>query len=322
MATNLSVYIPNVGEKEALRAILLNEPLVVGLYKVAVIPDGNTVFTTLTEMPTGGGRAYAPKELTNTIVEDAQAADKWFLYTNSTGKGEGDYSNTPLSWTFNALDLADGNTVYGVFAYTWVLPFNQGSKEIKVGDTVEATSGATGIVTAVCLQSGTWEAGTAAGVLNIKTKTGTFTNGEDIWVKGEIATLVAAPTAAGNTYSVGDTFKIVQTGADGAVGVVISLTGGDNSPVATIGVNPGSGGRNYTTGAGKATAKLNGDGNDALTVEIASLSTAAYAKTNTGATADATQKLMAVWPYATGIPITLNGQTITFDLKMALATGT
>ena len=322
MATNLSVYIPNVGEIEALKAILLNEALVVGLYKVAIIPDGNTVITTLTEMPSGSSRAYVQKELTNVIVEDALAADKWFLYTNATGKGEGAYSNTPLSWTLNSYDLADGNTVYGVFAYTWVLPFKEGSKEIKVGDTVQATSGATGIVTGVCLQSGTWAAGTAAGKLNIKTKTGTFTDGENIWVKGEIALLVASPTAAGDVYSIGDTFKIVQSGADGGIGTVISLTGGDNSPVATIGVNPGHGGRNYTTGAGKVTAKLNGGGNDALTVEIASLATAAYAKTDTGVTADATKKLLAVWPYATGVPITLDGQTITFDLKMALATGT
>lgn len=322
MATNLQVYVPNVGEIEALKAILLTEAMVMGLYKVAIIPDGNTTVLTLTEMPTGGGRAYAQKELTNAIVEDALAADKWFLYTNALGKGEGAYHNGVLSWVLNAFDLADANTVFGVFAYTWVLPFKEGAKEIKVGDTVQATSGATGIVTGVCVQSGTWAAGTAAGYLNIKTKTGTFTDSENLWIKGEIATLVASPTAAGDVYSVGDTFKIVQTGAQEGVGFVLSLTGGDNSPVATIGVNPGHGGRNYTTGAGKATAKLNGGGNDALTVEIASLATAAYAKTNTGVTADAHKKLMSVWPYATGIPITLDGQTITVDLKMALATGT
>jgi hypothetical protein len=322
MATNLSVYVPNEGEKEALKAILQTEALVVGLYKTAIIPDGNTTFLTLTEMPTGGGRGYVAKELTNDLVEAALAANKWFIYTNALGKGEGAYHNAPLSWSFNAVDVADVNTVYGVFAYTWVLPFDNGSKEIKVGDTVQATGGATGIVTGVCVQSGTWAAGTAAGYLNIKTKTGTFADGEDIWVKGEISVLVAAPTVAGDTYSVGDTFKIVQTGADGAVGVVLSLTGGDNSPVATIGVNPGAGGRNYTVGAGKVTAKLNGGGNDALTVEIAALATAAYAKTNTGATADAHKKLMAVWPHATGTLIDTEGQAITFDLKMALATGT
>lgn len=320
MATNLSVYIPNVGEIEALKAILQTDALIVGLYKVAIIPDGNTVFSTLTEMPTGGGRAYVQKELTNDIVESALTASKWLMYTNALGKGEGAYSNAPLSWVLNAADLADANTVYGVFAYCWTLPFKEGNREIPLGATVKSTGGGEGIVTGVCVQSGTWAAGTARGYLNIKTKTGTFVDGENIWVKGEIASLVAAPTAAGDTYSIGDTFKIITGGREG-VGFVLTLTGGDNTPVATIGVNPGYGGRDYTVGAGKATAKLNGGGNDALTVEIATLATAAYAKTDTGATADAYKKLMAVWPYATGIPITLDGQTITFDLKMALATG-
>jgi hypothetical protein len=324
MATNLSVYVPNVGEMEALKAILLTEALVLGLYKTAIIPDGNTVVATLNEMPTGGGRAYAQKELTNDLTEAALAASKWFMYTNPLGKGEGAYHNAPLSWVLNAADLADANTVYGVFAYTWVLPFKEGSREIKVGDTVQATSGATGIVTSVCVQSGGWAAGTAAGYLNIKTKTGTFTDGENIWIKGEIATLVASPTAAGDAYSVGDLFKIDDAvlAGEGAIGVVLSLTGGDNSPVATIGTVPGAGGRNYTVAAGQDTQKITGGGNDALAVEVASLATAAYAKTNTGVTADAHKKVMAVWPYATGIAITLEGQTITFDLKMALATGT
>ena len=318
MATNLQVYIPNVGEIEALKAILQTDALVIGLFKTAIIPDGNTVFSTLTEMPTGGGRAYAQKELTNDLTEAALTASKWYMYTNALGKGEGAYSNAVLSWVLNAVDLADANTVYGVFAYSWVLPFTTGTKEIKVGDTVEgATSGATGIVTGVRVFSGTWAAGSAAGELSIKTKTGTFVS-ENIRIKGEVLTFVAAPTAAGDLYSVGDTFKIVQTGADGAVGVVLTLTGGDNSPVATIGVAPGAGGRNYTAGAGKVTSKLVGGGNDALTVEIATLATAACAVV----AADANKKLMAVWAYATGIPITLDGQTITFDLKMALATGT
>ena len=321
MATNLTVYIPNTGELEALKAILQTEALVLGLYKVAIVPDGNTIFSTLTEMPSGSSRAYVPLELTNGIVESVATADKWYLHTNAAGKGEGAYHDEPLSWSFNSYDVADANTIYGVFAYTWVLPFDTGGKEIKVGDTIKgATSTATGIVTGVCLLSGTWGAGTAAGYLNIKTKTGTFQDNENIYVKGEIATLVAAPTAAGDTYSVGDLFKIATDG-EGAVGVVLSLTGGDNSPVATIGTVPGSGGRNYVIGTGKATTKITGGGDDALTVEVATLATAAYAATNTGVTADATKKLMAVWPYATGVAITVSGQTVTFDLKMALATG-
>jgi hypothetical protein len=259
--------------------------------------------------------------LSTDIVEDALAASKWFVYTNGSGRAEGAYSNAVLSFAFNANDVADVNTVQGLFAYTWVLPFDTGTREIKVGDTIKGgTSAATGIVTHVSLQSGTW-AGTAAGYLNIKTKTGTFIDGENIYVVGEIATLVAAPTAAGDVYSVGDLFHI--TGGDGkAVGVVLSLTGGDNSPVATIGTVPGHGGKGYSLGAGKATTKITGGGNDALTVEVASLATAAYAVTNTGVTADAHKRLIAVWAFASGVLIETDGQTVTWDMKLTLASGT
>ena len=322
MATNVNIYVPNVGEKEALKAILIQKGMVLGLYRTQIIPDGNTVFDTLTELPTGGGRGYAQKALTNVIVEDALAASKWFLSTNSSGKAEGAYDNAVQTWSFNAVDVADGYTYYGVFAYCWVLPFDGGSKEIKVGDTIKGgTSAATGLVTGVCVQSGTWGAGTAAGYLDIMTKTGTFQDGENIYVQGEILTFVAAPTAAGDLYSVGDTFK-VTTGGGGGIGTVMTLTGGDNTPVATINVNPGAGGRNYTVGAGKVTAKLVGGGNDALTVEIATLATAAYAVTNTGITADAHKRLLATWALAAGVAISTNGQSFTWDMKLALASGT
>lgn len=88
MATNVNVYAPNVGEIEALKAVLLNEALVLGLYKTQIIPDGNTVIGTLTELPTGSSRAYAEKELTNAIVENALAADKWYVSVNALGKAE------------------------------------------------------------------------------------------------------------------------------------------------------------------------------------------------------------------------------------------
>ena len=190
-----------------------------------------------------------------------------------------------LSFNFNANDVADVPRSMA-FAFSWFLPFDTGCKEIKVGDTIKGgTSGATGIVTRVCLPSGTWAAGTAAGYLNIKTKTGTFQDGENIYVVGEIATLVAAPTAAGDVYSVGDLFQI--TGGEGAVGVVLTLTGGDNTPVATIGIVPGAGGKGTPWAPARPPRRSPGGGNDALTVEVATLATAAYAVTNTGVTADA-----------------------------------
>jgi hypothetical protein len=37
MATNLNVYVPNIGEKEQLKAILLQKAMVLGLYKNQII---------------------------------------------------------------------------------------------------------------------------------------------------------------------------------------------------------------------------------------------------------------------------------------------
>lgn len=319
----MSWYVPNEGEKEWLKSFV---PLGVnlGLYSNLVVPDGSLTIASLTELLATGGRGYAPIALSRDLLETVETTAKWYISQDSAGKAKGQYglAATPQAWTFNAVDVADVTTVYGIFAYVWVLPFDTGVKEIKVGDTIKGgTSAATGLVTDVEVQSGTWAAGTAAGNLKIMTKTGTFQNNENIYVQGEIATFVAAPTAAGDTYSVGDTFKIVQSGADGGVGVVLTLTGGDNTPVATIGVNPGAGGRNYTVGAGKVTAKLNGGGNDALTVEIATLATAAYAQTNTLATADASKKIVGVEAFSAGTLIDTVGQQITalpiFNLSTA-----
>ena len=171
MATNVTIYVPNEGEKEALRAILKTKALVLGLYKNAVIGEGATIFESFTEWPSDGGRAYTRKELSIDLVENGVAADKWFLTTNALGRAEGQYSNAVLSWNFNAIDVADSASVYGVFAFSWFLPFNAGSKEIKVGDTVKgAISGATGPVIGVCLISvlGNWHRSPAAWTLRAK----------------------------------------------------------------------------------------------------------------------------------------------------------
>ncbi len=317
MATNVNIYVPNSGEKEALKALLLTKGMVLGLYKNQVQPDGNTIFDTLEELTAGGGRSYARKELSNAIVENALAADKWFVSINALGRAEGTYHNAVLSWVFNDVDVADGHTAYGVFAFSWVLPFDAGAKEIKVGDVVKgATSGATGIVTGVCVQSGTWAAGTAAGYLDIMTKTGTFVNDENILVSGEAGTLNATPTAGGTGYALGDLVEI-STGGAGARVVVTAAAAGVVSSV-----HLATGGKDYTTGTGKATTKITGAGNDDLTVNIEALASAAYAVTNTGVTADAHKRLLAVWAFAAGQAISQNGFSITWDHKVALASGT
>lgn len=197
----MSVYIPNVGEKEAIKAIAMQQALILGLYKNQIIPDGNTIFETLEEMPTGGGRGYANKALTNNIVEGAAMADKWAISINSSGKAEAQYSDAEQQWTFLAPDVADGNTVYGVFGYVLVLPFDAGSSEIKVGDTVAGqTSLATGVVTGIAVMSGTWGGSNAAGLMYIKTKTGTFQDNENLQVSG-------VTKAVSNTGATGDAHK-------------------------------------------------------------------------------------------------------------------
>lgn len=318
MATNVNIYVPNQGEKEALRAILKTKALVMFLYKNAVIGEGATLFESLTEWPADGGRAYARKELSIDLVEDAVAAAKWFLTTNSLGRAEGQYNNAVLSWAFNAVDVADGASVYGVGAFSWMLPFDGGAIEIKVGDKIKgATSGATGIVTGVCLTSGAWGAGTAAGVLDIMTKTGTFQDGENITIVGAIAT-VAVGAAPGTGYAVGDIFGITQAGAAGAKLVVATIGGGG----AVTGVVVVNGGHDFTVANALPTVKLTGGGDNALTINISTLAATVYAVTNTGATADAHKRLMAIWPFSTPLAIASDGQAATWDMKMALATGT
>jgi hypothetical protein len=316
VATNVTVYVPNEGEKENLRAILKTKPLTLFLYKASVIGEGALLFASLSEWTIGGGRAYARKDLGIDVVEDVATADKWFLTTNTLGRAEGQYSNAALSWTFNSFDVADGASVFGVGAFTWVVPFDAGAIEIKVGDKIKGVSSlATGIVTGVCLISGTWGGGTAAGYLDIMTKTGTFQDGESITVFGAI-NATSLGTAPGTNYAVGDTFNIIEAGASGGKGIVLTVNTG---AVVTFAItHPGTG---YTVANNKATTKITGSGNDALTIDVDSLAATVYATTNTGVTADAHKRLMAIWPFTSPLAIVSNGQALTWEMKQALATG-
>ena len=199
----MSLYVPNESELEMMRAILAVQAWVVGLYKNVVSPDGSMTMFQLEEMPTGSSRTYAQKALTQDFAA-ALAANKWYLSLNASGKAEGAYHDTFLEFEFAAADVADVNTVRGVFAFTWLLPFDAGlvAGPIKVGDTVTGAGGGSGVVTGVVVTSGTWAAGTAAGYLFIKTKTGTFANNEALSVG-------ATPMATSNTGTLfaGDAHK-------------------------------------------------------------------------------------------------------------------
>jgi hypothetical protein len=312
------IYVPLLGEKESLKSILASQPIVLGLYREQVVPDDNTIIGTLTELPTGGGRGYAPIELTKDLLESGAAvADKWTLSTDSNGKALGTYDNANQVWTFNAVDVADGYTAYGLFGYFWVLPFDAGAIEIKPGDVVEgATSGATGIVTSVLVYTGSWGAGTAAGDLRIMTKTGTFQDGENITISGAVAT--ATIDAAGTGYAVGDIFTITQEGAAGAKLVVTAVDayGGITDFVVV------DGGMGYSADTGLATVALTGSGNDDATIDIATLAATVYAVTNTGATADAIQKLLFVDAFTTPQPITPAGFQVSYPMALTLSTAT
>jgi hypothetical protein len=306
----VSIYVPNVGEMEMLKSIIESEALILGLYKTAVTPDGNTTIETLTPLTVTGG--YAPIALANDVCLDALTASKWYAAVDSNGRAAAQYNDVPVSWTFDSANVALGETAFGVYGYTIILPFDTGSKEIRVGDKIKSAAGATGIVTAVFLTSGSWGAGTAAGWLCIKTQTGTFVDSEALFKFGEVAT--ASLGAGGTGWAVGDIFTITQSGASGFLGVVASVNGG--AVVTFVVVDGGTG---YSTASTLPSPKITGSGVD-LTITIASIKSSAYALTNTGAAADAIKRLVFMEAFTTGYLIDTVGQKITYVPKITLST--
>lgn len=299
----------NIGELEALEALVSRKAMIVGLYKNSVVPtDGSLTIASLTEMPTGGGRGYAPIALPRTLNYTALALNQWYLSLNSSGKAQAQFSNVAQQWTMAAADVADGNTVQGMFVYCLKIPFITGTVEIKVGDTIKGvTSAATGIVTGVVLTSGTWALGTAAGYIYIETQTGTWQTAENITRQGAVATVTVV--AAGLNYAVGDIIQITQTGGS-SIKLVVSTIGGGG---AVTGVVVVSGGMGYALATGLPTTHLSGSGNDALTITIASLATTAYAvsATATQNSGDSWKELLGVNAMSSPTQITQVGQPIT-----------
>lgn len=83
-----------------------------------------------------------------------------------------------------------------------------------------------------------------------------------------ITSLAATPTVGGSGYAVGDSFNIT-TGGSGGKGRVTAVSGsGVVTQVALY-----AAGSSYSVGTGRATTILNGSGNNALTVNIASVGT-------------------------------------------------
>jgi hypothetical protein len=317
----MSVYIPNEAEKEALKAILLQQAIVIGLYKNQVIPDGNTIFSTLEEMPATDPTTYGYiRKYLNNVVKEAAAgvASMWTMSVNSAGKASAIYGAAALEWTFLAPDVALGNTVYGVFGYTLVLPFTTGVQPIRVGDVLRQ-SAVCAEVTGVNITSGSWAAGDAAGNLYLKNQSGTFLAGASLvgvsrpTATSEIKVLTATPPAGGTGYAVGDLF-IIGTGT-GGVGRVTAVSGGVVTAVELI-----TGGKDYTV-ATQATTKISGSGNDGLTVAVASLYTSGPAVVCATLAGDSSKKLVFVEALTTPIAITTLGQKISYQPTLTMSTG-
>jgi hypothetical protein len=209
-------------------------------------------------------------------------------------------------------------TVYGVFGYTISLPFTAGLQPIRAGHIVRQGA-VCAEVTGVNVVSGSWYLGTAAGYLYLKRQSGVFVAGAtlvDVFkdtATTEIDVLTAAPVVGGTGYAVGDLFTI-GTGS-GGVGRVTAVTLGVVTAVELL-----AGGRNYTV-ATHATVKINGAGDNALTVAVASLYTRGPAVAVATLAGDSSKKLMFCEALTTPIPITTLGQKISYTPTLTMSTG-
>lgn len=305
----MSAIIPNVGEQEMLRAVFGSMAPQLFLYKGASPPAINdgTVYSNLSEMPTGGGRGYTPIELAPVVVDDALAASKWFINTNSLGKGQAQYNDVALQWIMAAQEVTDANTVQGIGAFVWKVPFTSGAVEIKVGDIIKGNAGAIATVTHVMVQTGTWAGGNAAGYLYIKARNATaFVNGEVITRQGAVATVSIVDGGTG--YAVGDIIQITQAGGSGVKLVVTAVNAGVVTGVVVV-----EGGMGYAAAAGLPTTHLTGAGDNALTITIASLAATTYAlsATGTGNAGDALKILLWAENMTTPAAVTAVGQKFT-----------
>lgn len=100
---------------------------------------------------------------------------------------------------------------WAAVAHNRTLSFTSGgTTEIVVGNTITgATSGATGLVRAVVLQSGTWAAGDAAGYLVLANQTGTFT-AENLNVGASLNVATVAGNSALHSFPAGGRYEFLN----------------------------------------------------------------------------------------------------------------
>jgi|GEM_PF-1188995 len=109
-------------------------------------------------------------------------------------------------------ELLLGDLIECATARKWDIDFNSGgTEEVELGETITgATSGATGVVDAIDLDSGSWSGGNAAGTFTLRRVSGTFQNAENLNISEQNNVATTTSTASKETPETGATGGLAQ----------------------------------------------------------------------------------------------------------------
>ena len=162
----------------------------VGTYVAAeVITVSGTSVGTITSVVGGASDGYLDA-LYSSLAADAYRADITEVPGSGAVRGVAYFNDIVYAWRDN--DAGTAMVMHKSSTSGWVevalgrqLGFGTGTAAIADGQTVTgATSGATGVVARVVLQSGSWSTSDAAGRLILSSSTGTFQAAENLRVGG------------------------------------------------------------------------------------------------------------------------------------------
>lgn len=162
----------------------------VGTYVAAeVITVSGTSVGTITSVVGGASDGYLDA-LYSSLAADAYRADITEVPGSGAVRGVAYFNDIVYAWRDN--DAGTAMVMHKSSTSGWVevalgrqLGFGTGTAAIADGQTVTgATSGATGVVSRVVLQSGSWSTSDAAGRLILSSSTGTFQAAENLRVGG------------------------------------------------------------------------------------------------------------------------------------------
>ena len=168
-------------------------------------------------------------------------ANAVFYAVNMDGTGDKTTGSPNIEITSGVATLSVAQTgnigagyriTYDTTSFCYIAPnsikFDSGSTEISQYDQIEGgTSGATAIVRAIVVQSGTWGGGDAAGEIFFKECTGTWQDDEDIDIT----------KPDGNDQSNAATTNGTQLGNMSTTFRVLTATGGDPGNQTSISVD-------------------------------------------------------------------------------------